>query len=198
MGITLFEKKMVLAFVVGCLAVLLALAAALLFEPARFGASFADYGTYGDYGSYTPDDGGDYRGGCCSSTGGDFSGRGFGDVGRLIERAPQEKRKLLTKVFSELVSEPDEQLYILKREDDPCAATEMLDCMGLSSSLVKPFIDMALDHKKLVQSLKAATWSNRVSLAGIVISFLALTISFLKFWRTQASRISSDNVGEGL
>ena len=56
-----------------------------------------------------------------------------------------------------MVSEPDEQLYILKREDDPCAATEMLDCMGLNSSLVKPFIDMALDRKKLIQSLEAAT-----------------------------------------
>lgn len=91
----MFEKKIVLAFVVGCLAVLVALAAALWFEPARFGGSFADYGTYGDYGSYTLDDGGDYKGGCCSSTGGDFSGRGFGDVGRLIERAPQEKENCL-------------------------------------------------------------------------------------------------------
>jgi hypothetical protein len=167
----LFERKTVAAFVLGCLSVLAALGIAVWPAP-KTGLDFSDTGS----GS----------GDCCNFTSGDFSSRpgGFGDIGRLIERAPEEKRKLLLAIFHDLLIFPEDVLYVLKSEDDPCAATEMIDCREVPTKYVKPLVDAALDHRKAQESLEATNWSNRVALGSCIISLLALVISFLKFWRS--------------
>ena len=163
----MFDKKTIFAFFLGGLSV--GATVGLTFWATRPSGYSYDYSVPDYIDTYTP--------GYFSSYG------GFGDVGRLIDRAPMETRKLLSQVFRQLVEQPNDRLYILKNDLDPCTATEMIDCRGLESQLVRPFIDAALDHRKSVESLHEFTWTIRAAVASCLISFFALVISFLQFRR---------------
>ncbi len=76
-----------------------------------------------------------------------------------------------------LTGRSDEQLYFLNASAEVCSDATVLNCRGVPSTAVKPFIGMALDKRKADRIDKASQASLYVSARGfgVIILFLALS-----------------------
>jgi hypothetical protein len=107
---------------------------------------------------------------------------GFGDSGRLIEREPEAIQKLLPGLYAELLQKPNDELYILKSIDDPCMS-DSLDCNGVPTKTVKPFIEAALAQKHAVETATIGWHGLFVAIGGMFISFFSLIVAFAALFK---------------
>jgi hypothetical protein len=89
----------------------------------------------------------------------------------------------LREIFDEIDRKPEEQLYLLKAAIDPCSMPDLLNCRGLPGSTIKPAVDVALDHRRAVETRKDTDRSFYLSLVGIGMSILSFLGSFVALMR---------------
>ena len=84
-------------------------------------------------------------------TGGDWSSHGFGDYYPATEAlktlSPIQERQLLEVISDELKRKPSDELYKMKAFEDVCL-NELVDCRGLASTKIKPFIETILSDRQ--------------------------------------------------
>jgi hypothetical protein len=115
-------------------------------------------------------------------------GRQFGgasDVGRAIEKATQDVGKAVVKINTRSIKEmsddlhklDDASLYILRGSPDVCATVVAINCGGLGHPVVKPLVDLEIDHRRAEE----AQWNTRnnffISVGGLVVSLFSLCVS---------------------
>ena len=64
-----------------------------------------------------------------------------------------------------------------------------INCRGLTTTEVKPFLDVELMRRGIVQAAEERATSRNISISGLVVSFLALVVSFLSFRRRKGEEL---------
>jgi hypothetical protein len=90
--------------------------------------------------------------------------------------APANIQPQLDKIFEDLSNLPDERLYILNAAPDVCSTPQILDCRGVPTATVKPFVAMALDRRKAEHTDNATRQSFYVASGGFRVSVLSLLL----------------------
>jgi hypothetical protein len=107
----------------------------------------------------------------------------YPDAKALSDRQPREVQEVVRPLFAKLLDKPNDELYLLKAHKDVCALTELIDCDGVSSQVIKPFVDSALDLKKYNDSAYRSWVSLVIALGSLVVSLLSLAFAVLAFVR---------------
>jgi hypothetical protein len=102
--------------------------------------------------------------------------------------APLNIQPLLDKIFIDLSKLPDERLYVLNAAPDVCMTPAELDCRGVPTATVKPFVAMALDRRKAEHADRATQQSLYVSAGGFGVSVLSLFLSAYGFAKERRRR----------
>jgi hypothetical protein len=100
------------------------------------------------------------------------------DVDQLTLKEPEDIKKEMRRIFSELVAKPNADLYILKSTDEPC---EQIVCGPISNAKAKPFIEAALAHRQSAETSLMIKISLYMSAGSLLVSFLALIANV--FWK---------------
>jgi hypothetical protein len=119
-------------------------------------------------------------------TQGRFKSSGPGESGRLIERESETIQKLLRGLYAELLQKPNDELYILKSVDDPCMS-ESLECNGVPTKTVKPFIEAALAQKHAVEAATIGWRGLFVAMGSLIVSFFSLIVAFAALFKRRAT-----------
>lgn len=122
-----------------------------------------------------------------SYTKGDWSSYGYGDyypsaVRELAKLQPEEFQEALEQLFNEFVKLSEAQLYMITSADDVCLST-LINCQGVPSKNVKPFLEKALAFKQNSGTVTIALWGIAISFGTLLISIGGFVITFLKFKR---------------
>jgi hypothetical protein len=91
---------------------------------------------------------------------------------------------LLDDIVSELRHRSNVELFNLKAFDDVCA-NGLVDCRGLASTKIKPFIDAILSDRQLAETAFYYRAANIISGASLFISFIALIFASLTYLRNR-------------
>jgi hypothetical protein len=102
--------------------------------------------------------------------------------------APINIQPLLDKIFVDLSKLPDERLYVLNAAPDVCTTPAELDCRGVPTATVKPFVAMALDRRKAEHADTATRQSLYISGGGFGVSVLSLVLSAFGFFKERRKR----------
>jgi hypothetical protein len=97
------------------------------------------------------------------------------DVRELAQRQPKEVQATVTELFEELVGKSDAELYILRSLSDVCIAE--FSCRGISSTVVKPFVEAALAHKTARETAAASAGSLNTARLSLAVAFAAFLVS---------------------
>jgi hypothetical protein len=101
------------------------------------------------------------------------------DVQELAKRQPAEVQDIVKELWGKLVGLDDADLYILKSLPDVCLGN--VDCLGLHSRDVKPFVEAALAARQTFETATIAWRSLYVAAGSLFISFLSVGIAALTF-----------------
>lgn len=101
---------------------------------------------------------------------------------RRAEQQPESQKDIFRRLLVELVGLSMEDLYLLKA-GDPCGYPEILQCRGVQSANLKPFVENALDLQKETMARRESQISRVISVGGVAISLSSLLISVLSFRR---------------
>jgi hypothetical protein len=98
----------------------------------------------------------------------------------VVPRDPRgELRKNQTfAVFTELSKWQSGELYAMRSMDDPCT---LVPCSGLSPQAMKASIDAVLANRHITETSALAWRQLYISCCTVVISILALVVSFLAY-----------------
>jgi hypothetical protein len=102
----------------------------------------------------------------------------------LRNLAPIEERPLLEVISSELQRKTDSELYKLKAFEDICA-NDLVNCRGLPSAKIKPFIDAELSARHAAETASLARLANFIAEGSLFISCLALIFTALTYLSTR-------------
>jgi hypothetical protein len=102
--------------------------------------------------------------------------------------APINIQPLLDKIFIDLSKLPDERLYVLNAAPDVCITPAELDCHGVPTATVKPFVAMALDRRKAEHADTATRQSLYISGGGFGVSVLSLFLSAYGLFKQRRRR----------
>lgn len=103
---------------------------------------------------------------------------------QIKKRASLAERSKLEEISAELRLTDDEALLRMKAFEDVCI-NDLVDCRGLPSTKVKPFIEAILaDRQRLrdVSNAQSARNANYVSAGSLFIAFVALIFAALSYF----------------
>lgn len=111
------------------------------------------------------------------------------EVVELAKLQPEEFQKVVEGLFDELVKLSEAQLYMLNSVDEVCNSL-LIDCQGVPSKNVKPFVEKALSFKQTSEanaiaggSLVTARLSLAVAFAALLISVAGFVVAFMTYRR---------------
>ena len=96
----------------------------------------------------------------------------------LKKLSPIVERELLNGISTELKKKANPELYQMKAFEDVCA-NDVVDCQGLASSKIKPFIDAILSDRQSAETAFYYRTANIISGGSLFISFVALIFAGL-------------------
>jgi hypothetical protein len=102
---------------------------------------------------------------------------------QLKRQTAPAMQSALKEIFDEIDKKPEEQLYRLKAAIDPCSMPDLLNCRGLPGSTIRPAIDVALDHRRAIETRKDTDRSFYLSSAGLGMSILSFLLSIVVLMR---------------
>lgn len=100
----------------------------------------------------------------------------------LNKLSPSEERLLLETISDELKRKQNAELYQIKAHEDFCT-NDLVDCQGLASSKIKPFIDAILSDRQAAEAAFYYRTANVISGGSPFISFIALIFAGLTYSR---------------
>jgi hypothetical protein len=105
------------------------------------------------------------------------------NVIRQLEKIlpPLEAAKIAA-IDKKLKSVPDDQLLLLEAVPDICSSN-LFDCEGLATPLVKPVVSIALEQRRSASSEADAQQTRWISIGGLAISIGSLILSIAAFMR---------------
>jgi hypothetical protein len=101
-------------------------------------------------------------------------------VTELAKMQPEQFQALLEEMFYGFLKLSEAQLYMLSAAGDHVCRSTLIDCQGVPSENVKPFIEKALAHKQSANSTTVA----QLSLAVAFAAFLISVAGFIRKMRT--------------
>jgi len=124
-----------------------------------------DVGSY--YGTYTSDYG--------------FTDYSYdGSTVQLKKLSPADERPLLDAISDDLKQKSNAELFQLRAYEDVCAI-DVVDCRGLTTAKVKPFIDAVLSDRQSAETALDARASNIIAAGSLFISIVALIFTTLSY-----------------
>jgi hypothetical protein len=90
-----------------------------------------------------------------------------------------------------LKQKPNGELFRLKAFEDVCAY-DLVDCRGLASGKIKPFIDAILSDRQTAETVHYYRGANFIAGGSLFISFLALIFAGLTYFKKDPSRSKQD------
>jgi hypothetical protein len=97
----------------------------------------------------------------------------------LSKRQPDEVQALVKELWKDLVRSDDAELYILKSLDNVCLGE--IDCRGIPSKDVKPFVEAALAAKQTIETATIAWRGLYVAAGSLFVAFLSMGFAGLTF-----------------
>jgi hypothetical protein len=94
----------------------------------------------------------------------------------LTKLSPVEERPLLDQITSELGQKSNAELFRMKAYDDVCM-NHLVNCFGLASVKVKPFIDAILSDRQDRQAIETALWTRYIAIFSLIIAIFSLIVS---------------------
>jgi hypothetical protein len=115
---------------------------------------------------------------------GDYaSAPGYTDYSTQLKTlSPAEERPLLDAISGDLKQKPTAELFQLKAYEDVCAI-DAIDCRGLTTAKVKPFIDAILSDRQSAETALYARTSDFIAAGSLFISIVALIFTALSYRR---------------
>jgi hypothetical protein len=113
------------------------------------------------------------------------SGREYGYIGsttQLKKLSPADERPLLDAITGDLKQKSSAELFQLKAYEDVCSI-DIVDCRGLTTAKVKPFIDAVLSDRQSAETALDARASNIIAAGSLLISIVALIFTALSYRR---------------
>jgi hypothetical protein len=98
-------------------------------------------------------------------------------VQELAKRQPAEVQALVKDLWKDLIKTDDADLYILKSLSDVCLGE--IDCRGIPSKDVKPFVEAALASRQTAETATIAWRSLYVAAGSLFVSFLSVGFAAL-------------------
>ncbi len=111
----------------------------------------------------------------------------WGTVQDLKKRSPMEERQVLDAISAELKEKTNAELYQMKAFADVCE-NSLVDCRGLASTKVKPFIDAILSDRQSAETALYSRAANFISAGSLFLSFVALIFTGLSYRRKQTNK----------
>ena len=93
--------------------------------------------------------------------------------------SPVNTQAALDAISHDLDKLSDEHLYFLKASSDVCTTPQYLNCRGLSSATVRPFVEMTLDKRRATLTRIDFSRTFYLSSGSLVVSVVSLLISGL-------------------
>ena len=103
----------------------------------------------------------------------------------LKKRATASEQEQLDKISAKLKQETSAKLYELRAYSDVCV-NDLINCRGLPSTKVKPFIDAILSARQTSDAAAFSHNANLISGGSLFVSFIALIFTGLSFRRRRA------------
>lgn len=94
-------------------------------------------------------------------------------VTELAKRQPEEAQALVKQLWHSLLQVDEADLYRLKWLPDVCIE---IDCQGVPSKDVKPYVDLVLSYKQSAAKVVREQLAIAISVAAFVISVVGLFI----------------------
>lgn len=86
---------------------------------------------------------------------------------------------------------PNGELFRLRAFEDVCTY-DLLDCRGLASRKVKPFIDAILSDRQTAETVHYYRGANFIAGGSLFISFIALIFAGLTYFRRSSARSAQE------
>jgi hypothetical protein len=103
-----------------------------------------------------------------------------GSTVQLKKLSPADERPLLNAISDDLKQKTNAELFQLKAYEDVCTI-DLIDCRGLTSAKVKPFIDAILSDRQSAENVLSAHTSNNIAAGSLFISLVALIFTALGY-----------------
>jgi hypothetical protein len=103
-----------------------------------------------------------------------------GSTVQLKKLSPADERPLLNAISNDLKQKPNAELFQLKAYEDVCAI-DVIDCHGLTTAKVKPFIDSILSDRQSAETALYARTSDFIAAGSLFISIIALIFTALSY-----------------
>jgi hypothetical protein len=110
---------------------------------------------------------------------GSYNTLGYYDT-QLKKLSPADERPLLDAISGDLKQKTNAELFQLKAYEDVCAI-DVIDCRGLTTAKVKPFIDAILSDRQSAETALSAHTANNIAAGSLFISLVALIFTALGY-----------------
>jgi hypothetical protein len=97
-----------------------------------------------------------------------------------------EERNIFEGIIPMLERRSNTSLYMLKGYEDICG-NMLVNCSGLPSIKVKPFIDAILAARTATETFSYFRFAILIAAGSLFVAFLALIFSALTYWRKKPS-----------
>ncbi len=101
---------------------------------------------------------------------------------KLTKRQPRDVQKILKPLIGDLRVKSYDDLIILKTEPNPCELTNLVDCRGIDSKIVKQYVEAALTHRQFVDTTDLTRTYNMITTSIALISLGSLIVSILALY----------------
>jgi hypothetical protein len=105
----------------------------------------------------------------------------------LTKLSPAQQRHLFGLISDELREKTNAELFQMRAFDDVCGA-KLVECWGIESTKVKPFIDAVLSDRQTAETAHYSRAANLISGGSLFVSFLALIFTGFFYRRNRASK----------
>jgi hypothetical protein len=106
----------------------------------------------------------------------------------LKKLTPAAEREVLDQISSELKQKSNAELFQMRAFTDVCG-NGLVNCRGLKTTTVKPFIDAVLSDRQIADTAWFARTANWIAAGSLFVSFLALTFTGLSYQRGRTAKI---------
>jgi hypothetical protein len=102
-------------------------------------------------------------------------------VQELAKLQPEQFQETVEALFNNFLRLSEAQLAMLNAAGDDVCVSPLVDCQGVPSKNVKPFIEKALAYKQARESVAIARQSVAIAAGGLDTSRLSLVVSVAAF-----------------
>jgi hypothetical protein len=113
-------------------------------------------------------------------------------VKRLEKQLSEEEQEHIETILTNLNGLSDESRFFLLASTNVCAVN-IINCLGLSSDVVKPIVSVALEQQKAAMERHEHARTFLVSIGSLAISFSSLVLSVLAF-RKKAKEANAETL----